>query len=319
MYLGLDTSCYTTSLAVTDAQGRLLCDERQILAVASGERGLRQSDGVFQHLKNLPELFARARGKVDLTQIQGVAASVRPRPVDGSYMPVFTAGAAFGRSAAAVLGVPFLPLSHQEGHILAGCWSAAVDWHVFYAVHMSGGTTEVLAADVTGLPRISELGGSADLHAGQFIDRVGVRLGLPFPAGPHLEKLAEQAGGEGLDIPVSVRGLELSFSGPESHVQRMLAGGDTDAPSVARGVERCVAESLRRLVRNTEKTYGAKPVLFVGGVAANRYIRRYLESAFPGKVAFAEPCYAGDNAVGPALFAQKFTKEVGKLQNFTLF
>ncbi|MDW7651458.1 MAG: O-sialoglycoprotein endopeptidase, partial [Bacillota bacterium] len=211
MYYGIDTSCYTTSLAVTDAQGRLLCEQRKLLEVPSGERGLRQSDGIFLHLQNLPHLAEALAERTGPLCLQAVAASTRPRPVDGSYMPVFTVGTSFGRMLAATLGVPFFSLSHQEGHIYAGLWSAGVDWDNFYAVHISGGTTEILevARQAKGLA-IKELGGSEDLHAGQFIDRVGVALGLGFPAGPALEALAARCPGRGADVPVSVRDFQLS-------------------------------------------------------------------------------------------------------------
>jgi N6-L-threonylcarbamoyladenine synthase len=306
VFYGIDTSCYTTSLAVTDAQGRLLSDARRLLTVPPGERGLRQSDGVFQHVQNLGPLAEKVAGDAVPLLPLAVAASTRPRPVEGSYMPVFTVGAAFGRALAAAFGVPFLELSHQEGHLLAGAWSAGVEWPDFYACHVSGGTTEVLAVEAGRPMRIRELGGSDDLHAGQFIDRVGVALGLSFPAGPRLEELAGQAGGEAADVPVAVQGARMSFSGPESHVQRLLGQG-VPAPAVARGVEACVARTLWRALRHVMKEHGEKPVLFVGGVMANGYIRETLAAMPVPACAFAAPRFAGDNAVGAALFAQKFT------------
>ncbi|EEG78325.1 tRNA (adenosine(37)-N6)-threonylcarbamoyltransferase complex transferase subunit TsaD [Dethiobacter alkaliphilus] len=306
MFLGIDTSCYTTSLAVMDTQGRLLCEKRTLLTVPKGERGLRQSDGVFQHLQNLPRLAEEVAGEVGPLKLQAVAASVCPRPVEGSYMPVFTVGTSFGRSLAAAFGVPFLSLSHQEGHILAGMWSAGVDWPEFYALQVSGGTTELLFVRQNNGLKVAELGGSADLHAGQFIDRVGVALGLSFPAGPAVEKLGNDAL-EVLPVPVSVQGSNLSFSGPESHVQRVIASGEYAPAAVARGVEKCVAESLWRVLRTVRKEHGAKPVLFVGGVMANQFIRGFLAEKLGDEAAFAQIRFAGDNAAGAAVFAQKFT------------
>lgn len=301
MILGLDTSCYTTSLAVLDDQGRLLADERKLLAVPEGQRGLRQSEAVFLHLRNLPELLEKT-GRLELSL---VCASTRPRPRQGSYMPVFTAGESFGRALAAASGVQFLALSHQEGHIWAGLWSAGVtEWDDFLAVHMSGGTTEVLAVRrdrrQAGFA-VTELGGSEDLHAGQFIDRVGVALGLPFPAGPHLEKLAGECGGEKLPVPVSVKGLKASFSGPESHVQRAIAGQTHSPAAIARGVEDAVARTLAKLVNNALRERETGRVLFVGGVAANAYIKEALTDLVAAETRFADPRYAGDNAVGCAL------------------
>ena len=306
MFLGIDTSCYTTSLAVFDAQGLLLCEKRTMLKVPQGERGLRQSDGVFQHVQNLPHLAEALSTEVGPLVLQGVAATSRPRPVADSYMPVFTVGSSFARTVAATQGVPFLSLSHQECHILAGLWSAGVDWSDFYALQASGGTTELLAVTMSPRPTVVELGGSADLHAGQFIDRVGVALGLPFPAGPALEALGSKAGAV-LSVPVAVQGDKLSFSGPESHVQRAIMSKDHDPAAVARGVEHCVAESLWKVLKVIRKRHGVKPVLFVGGVMANNYIRQRLAERLGNEAAFAAPRFAGDNATGAALFAQKFT------------
>ena len=303
MYLGIDTSCYTTSLAVVDAQGRLLWEARKLLPVPAGERGLRQSDGLFLHVQNLPDLMAEIVAKSGLLALRAIAASSSPRPVAGSYMPVFSAGVSFARALATVLGVPYHTCSHQEGHVRAGMWSAGVSWDDFYVLHVSGGTTELLQIKMAETPQIEEIGGSADLHAGQFIDRVGVALGLPFPAGPHLEALAQTAEETMEGIPVSVQGLQISFSGPESHVQRLLTHYHPQTAAIARGVERCVAESLVRLLAVAMQRYGSKPVLFVGGVMANKFICQYLKERAEVTFVFATPHFAGDNAVGVALMA----------------
>lgn len=309
MFYGIDTSCYTTSLAVVDDQGRLLCERRAMLEVEAGGRGLRQSEAVFRHVRTIP-LLAREVGQVLAGRgLLAVAASTRPRPAAGSYMPVFTVGEAFARTLAETLGVPFHPISHQEGHILAGMWSAGVRWQSFLAVHMSGGTTEVLEVGVTASGMtVAQAGGTGDLHAGQFIDRAGVLLGLPFPAGPHLEKLAEGAAGEIPEIPASVSGTCVSFSGPESHIKRLLARDGWQPAVVARAVELCVARSLLGLVENVVAATGGERVLFVGGVAANRFIREHLARGLSVETAFADPAFTGDNAVGVALSAFYFCK-----------
>lgn len=309
MFLGIDTSCYTTSLAVVDTQGRLLSEARQLLQVPPGERGLRQAKGVWQHLQHLPLLAEQIQAELGPLQLQAVAASSQPRPVAGSYMPVFMAGLSYARSLAAFCGVPCLELSHQEGHLWAGMWSAGVNWDDFYALHVSGGTTELLDVKLQQGVSIVELGGSNDLQAGQFVDRIGVALGLPFPAGPQLEELAQKAGGELVQVPVSVQGLTISFSGPESHVQRLLATGDANPAAVARGVERCIAESLLRIILAARRQHGEKPVLFVGGVMANKFMRKFLAEALDGCCAFAHGSFAGDNAVGAALYAQRQHKK----------
>ncbi|KEO82548.1 O-sialoglycoprotein endopeptidase [Tumebacillus flagellatus] len=302
--LGIDTSNYTTSLCLIDEQGQIVREERRLLRVEEGERGLQQSAALFQHVQNLPILMESLG-----TMPQGLAAvcaSTRPRRRDGSYMPVFTAGSGLGRSLAAVYGVPFLETSHQEGHIAAGEGSAeTVPADHFLAVHISGGTTDLL--NVRRLADgydIEELGTSTDLHAGQFVDRVGVALGLPFPAGPHLEQLAQQSTDESVTLPSPVSGFNLSFAGPETAALRLIQSGANPA-DVARAVERCIAKGLEKTLRKAVEELGVKHLLIVGGVAANAFIRGRLQHrlehpAVRASLYFALPRYSTDNAFGVA-------------------
>ena len=190
--LALDTSNYTTSVAVFD--GQTGCNRSKLLEVRPGELGLRQSDALFQHVRELPGLFEQLERQGLLDGIAAVGASTRPREAEGSYMPCFLAGAAQGQSLAHVLGVPFYAFSHQQGHLAAAAWSAGrmdlLD-RPFLAWHLSGGTTELLNVVPDGANvRAEKLGGTSDISAGQLIDRTGVLLGLPFPAGRGLDALA---------------------------------------------------------------------------------------------------------------------------------
>lgn len=310
-YIGLDTSCYTTSLAAVAEGGRLVAEERQLLAVPPGEKGLSQGAMIFQHLQNLPELVPRFFAALAGYRVAAVAASIKPRPVAGSYMPVFSVGRALGTALAAALGVPFWPTTHQEGHVLAGMWSAGlVTTAPFLACHLSGGTSEILLVEPhsQGGLELRLLGGSTDLNAGQLIDRVGVLLGLSFPCGPALEELARAATGEeGVTIPSSVRGLFFSFSGAETHARRLLERGAPPA-AVARAVERCIAKTVEKALRQAVAATGVKDILLVGGVAANAYLRARLQErlthpAVGARLFFASPRYSADNAVGVALAA----------------
>ncbi|MDO5379178.1 MAG: O-sialoglycoprotein endopeptidase, partial [Clostridia bacterium] len=217
--LGIDTSCYTTSAALVSEDGEILASARQLLAVAEGERGLQQSQGLFQHVKSLPQMIERVMADVPEAGICAVSASVRPRPAERSYMPVFRAGESQARAAAALLRVPFYPVSHQEGHVRAAMVDSGIEPEApFLALHLSGGTTEVLLADSG---KLTLLGGSLDLHAGQLIDRTGVRMGLPFPAGPSLERLAMKGEAKGL-LGVSIKGIGCNLAGAENKTARWL-------------------------------------------------------------------------------------------------
>lgn len=305
--LGIDTSNYRTSLCLVDRQGRIVAEEKELLTVEAGERGLQQSAALFQHVKRLPELARRM--VVDGSRVVAVAVSRTPRPAEGSYMPVFLAGEMAAELMASFFHVPLYGTSHQEGHIAAGEYTAdrPLEAEQFLAVHLSGGTSELLACTRTESGYAIELlGGTNDLHAGQLIDRVGVALGLPFPAGPYLEKLAQQADelDKAFTVPSSVKVYDFSFSGPESALLRAIEQG-VAAPLVARAAEVCIAATLEKVLRRAVEHGCAKDIMIVGGVSANTYIRERLRRrlehpAVKARLYFANPAYAGDNAFGVA-------------------
>jgi N6-L-threonylcarbamoyladenine synthase len=304
--IGFDTSCYTTSVALA-RDGQIIASRRRLLTVEQGERGLMQSEGVFQHETRLPELIEQLMQEAGVQKIDAVGASTRPRPVDGSYMPVFTVGEGYGRSLAAVLGVPFIATSHQEGHIRAAMVDTALTYgEEILAVHLSGGTTEVLHVKDG---EIHLIGGSNDLHAGQFVDRVGVKLGLGFPAGPALEQMAMRGRAES-KLPVWVRGCECSFSGSESAAQRLIDSGALSPEDMAAEVFSCIARSLAKVLANASQQTGVKKVLLAGGVASSTYLRELLPKRLKKmnvrlKLNWGRPELSGDNACGVALIASE--------------
>lgn len=195
-YLGIDTSNYTTSCAVYKEDEGIVVSKKQLLPVAENAKGLRQSDAVFHHSRNLPDML---REVLDEFHISGaVSASYAPRDVSGSYMPCFTVGTGYSKVIASALKIPRYEFSHQAGHIAAAVYSAGKPELIgskFIAFHFSGGTTDALLVepDAEKVFKISNVFTSLDLKAGQAVDRVGVMLGLNFPAGGQLEKLAMQS------------------------------------------------------------------------------------------------------------------------------
>lgn len=312
-FLGIDTSAYTTSLAVVNEHG-LIWEARRVLDVPPGETGLAQSAAFFQHVQNLPQLVQTIPSEL-WQDLGGVGVSMKPRPQEGSYMPVFTAGCAVAAGIASARGVTLFETTHQEGHVAAGIYSCDLssNLRVGLAAHISGGTTELLLVEKEspGSFKIEILGGTTDLHAGQFVDRVGVLLGLPFPAGPALEKLAQQArpGAESL-LPSSVKGFDVSFSGVETAARRLLEQG-TPPADVARAVEGCVARTMSKLIMAGIEQTGLGEILVVGGVAANKYIRSEIVRRLNNKVLsraalfWAEPNWSRDNAIGVALLMRE--------------
>lgn len=292
MILGLDTSCYTTSAALfdgTEARG-----SRQLLKVPSGQKGLRQSEALFQHGNALPEVLAALCGVSEIA-LTGVAASARPREADGSYMPCFLAGLNLAKSLSALHGVPLYEVSHQQGHLAAALWSAGCMKLVetpFLAWHVSGGTTELLYVE----PYLNarRIGGTLDVCAGQIIDRVGIMLGLGFPAGAELERLAVETC-ETLAGKLTVNGMEFSLSGLQNQAERFRAEGKRPS-DIAAFTQRSIARVLRKVTDAARIQYSDVPIVGCGGVLANLEIRKALP-----EVVFATQEASSDNAIGVSI------------------
>jgi len=299
--LGLDTSNYTTSAALFDARaGR---DAGKLLEVRAGERGVRQAEALFQHVRALPDRLTELGAP---GEIRAVCASTRPRAVEGSYMPCFLAGESLGRSLAWALGVPFFAVSHQQGHLAAAAWSAGrldlLD-APFLAWHLSGGTTELLRVEPEGANvRAERIGGTTDLAAGQLIDRIGVLLGLAFPAGKALDALSQQTQARRAPFRARLSGLEFSLSGVENQARDLAASGAGPEETAAFVLD-TVSDVVCRATEAAQARYPGVPVLCSGGVASNSRVRAVLTDRC-GAI-FAEARYSTDNALGVAILGHR--------------
>lgn len=304
LILGIDTSNYKTSLAVTDADRRVIYERSEFLKVEQGKRGLRQSVAFFQHCQVVPSFVADAFEHVDPKNIAAVAVSDRPRRRAGSYMPVFLSGIHAGEIVSSSLQIPIYRFSHQEGHIESALWSLPdpAD-RPFLFFHLSGGTTEALLCRKTPEGYSAEIvGGTKDISIGQLLDRTGVYLGYPFPAGKYLDAIAEKEPVTIRPGKVRVRSGYFNLSGTETQIQQII---DSSGPDVVPGVLECIANLLHETAVQLSTIYDVRNVIFSGGVAASRTIRKYAESWPAGgngcPVSFAEPELSGDNAVGISL------------------
>ena len=310
--LGFDTSCYTTSAAAVNEHGEVVAASRMLLPVKQGERGLRQSEAVFAHVRQMPLVTDQLKEQLagQNVQIVAVCASSAPRDEEDSYMPVFTVGTGHAKVLSNVLNVPLYETSHQQGHIAAGLIGHPQPDEPFVALHLSGGTTELLACENG---RLTLLGGCADLHAGQVVDRVCVAMGLPFPAGPHLEKLAMSYDGpvESL-LPVSMEkdGLTCHLSGVETRAQQWIKEGKMSHEQIAAEIFDVLARTVARLLTGACQKAGAKKALVVGGVASSTLLREQLKRRLAKQrvkidVMFGQPQYSADNAAGVAAIGMK--------------
>ena len=299
--IGIDTSNYTTSIAFFDGVDGLNCSK--LLPVQAGQLGLRQSDAVFSHIKSLPELSGRLFCNVKAEEVTAIGVSTRPRAVEGSYMPCFMVGYTHAQMVSSLLDVPLFEVSHQQGHVAASLWSAnrmdLMD-KPHLAWHLSGGTTELLLVEPYGKNvKCTKIGGTTDISAGQLIDRTGVMLELPFPAGKHLDKLSQQSTQQDF-FKVKCPGLEFSLSGVQNKVQEYYC--KHTAEDTAGFALRCVCHAVYQATCNALKAYPGLEIVFSGGVASNAMLRQMLKPLNP---VFSQPEFSTDNAMGVAVLAHR--------------
>lgn len=298
MYLGFDTSNYTTSVAVYD--GVEIKQAKKVLCVKSGEKGLRQSDAVFQHTVNMPSLL----NSLEINNIDAVGVSTRPRNIEGSYMPCFLVGVNTANAVSKAAGVPMYETSHQVGHILASLYSVnRLDLinERFIAFHLSGGTTEALLVkpDESEIISAEIIAQSLDLKAGQAVDRTGVMLGLDFPCGKQLDLLSRECE-QKFKIKPSMKGLDCSLSGVENKARTMLENG-ASKQETAKFTLTYISQTICEMLRRIKREYGELPVVFSGGVASNSLLRQYVNNEF--NAYFAQSEFSLDNAAGCAVYA----------------
>ena len=300
-YLGIDTSNYTTSVALYNEETNEIKGLKKLLPVKSGEKGIRQSDAVFHHTIQLPDLLEELLKNFN-GKIKGVGVSVKPCNEDGSYMPCFLVGISVARAFADSLKIPLYKFSHQDGHIAAALYSADMLDLIgenFLAFHISGGTSQALLVKPDEKYFYTEkVSDSLDLKAGQAIDRVGIMLGLNFPCGPELEKLAKNSSDNLKKIKVFRRDGNFSLSGVENQCKKMFEDG-VIAEDIALYCLNYIYSALDDTVSELISEYGDLPVIFSGGVMSNKIIRNELQQKY--KSYFAEPVFSSDNACGVAI------------------
>ena len=241
--------------------------------------------------------------KFDLTRIDAVGVSQKPRPAEGSYMPCFLAGVNAATAFAAARSIPLIYTTHQQGHAAAALFAARgadLFTQKVLLFHISGGTTDLLLCDEVRM--ITQLGTSTDLYAGQAVDRVGVKLGFAFPAGAEVSRLAA-ACPEEIRPKSSVRGMQCSLSGLENQCNALLAAGKSPE-YVCKYCLLCVADTVVKMTKAAQKEYPGLPVVCAGGVMSSDVIRQWVQKRLP-QVYFVPGQYSSDNAIGVSILAAR--------------
>lgn len=311
--LGIDTSNYTTSVSLFNINSKEIIYRRKLLPVKKGESGIRQSDAVFCHIKQLPIVIKDLinEKKCDIICI---GATNKPRNIKNSYMPCFLPGESAAEIISTMLGVPVFKTSHQINHILSAIYSSGqyelLKKKEFAAFHVSGGTTDCVKVytDPEYVLKTEEYSSSLDLKAGQAIDRIGIKLGLDFPCGIALEKIA-QGSKTVFKEKIKLKGRNCCLSGLENKCSDMLDKG-ADKSDIAKYCLYYIAQTIAEMTKVLRSENNDIPVIYAGGVMSDRYIQNRLNESFDN-VYFSEPEFSSDNAVGSALYGYLKYKEIG--------
>nr|ADI16330.1 metal-dependent proteases with possible chaperone activity [uncultured bacterium HF130_01F24] len=302
--LGIETSCDETGVAIYDSREGLLGDKLYSQVKTHAAFGgvvpeLASRDHIRKTLPLIMELLSETR--IPLGELDGIAFTAGPGLI-GSLL----VGASLGRSLAMGLDVPAVGVHHMEGHLLAPMLEPEPPKFPFVALLVSGGHTQLVK--VTKIGDYQLLGESLDDAAGEAFDKVGKMLGLPYPGGPHLAKLALKGVTDTFQFPrpmVNRPGLDFSFSGLKTSVKNAISElskeGDLDPQAranIARGFEDAVVSTLAIKCRRALKQTGLERLIIAGGVSANLNLRQVLESAMSevgGRLYYAQPEYCTDN------------------------
>ena len=304
--IGIDTSCYTTSIAAISLNKEIIFNEKIMLNVDTNSKGLRQSEAVFKHVSNIGQISQNIAEKLRDYNIVGVCASEKPRPIKGSYMPVFTVGLNIGKLLSSTHNCPFFKTSHQENHIESSLLGKnLLDKNRFIAVHMSGGTTEIVLVNKgkCGKYEFEIIGGTKDVSFGQLIDRLGVKLSYNFPCGKYIDKNAleyEKTIENGLKT--SVKEGYMNLSGLENQINKII--DSEDCKYISKLLLDAVVRNMYKSLIYISKLYNINEVVFCGGVAASEYVRTNLSIKLRREKIyshFTKSEYSTDNACGCAI------------------
>ncbi len=296
--LGIETSCDETGIAIYD-------DEQGLMSHALYSQVKLHADygGVVpelasrDHVRKLVPLVrqALAEAKVDPGTLDGVAYTAGP-----GLIGALLVGACAGRSLAYAWGVPAVAVHHMEGHLLAPMLEDTPPEFPFVALLVSGGHTMLVRVD--GIGQYQLLGESIDDAAGEAFDKTAKLMGLDYPGGPLLAKLAAQGtpGRFKFPRPMTDRpGLDFSFSGLKTFAANTIAEhGESALPDIARAFEDAVVDTLAIKCRRALDETGLKRLVMAGGVSANLHLRAQMEALMAkrgGQVFYPRPQFCTDN------------------------
>ncbi len=303
--LGIETSCDETGVAIYDSDRGLLAEQLYSQIEIHAQYGgvipeLASRDHIRKTLPLIQQTMAEAGIGAD--ELDGIAYTAGPGLVGALLV-----GGAIGRALGMGWGIPVIGVHHMEGHLLAPMLEERAPSFPFVALLVSGGHTQLV--EVKGIGQYRLLGESLDDAAGEAFDKVGKMLGLAYPGGPNVAKLAQQGNRDRFNFPRPMTnrpGMDFSFSGLKTFVRNTIEqcsdeSGQLDNQTkadIAVAFEDAVAETLAIKCRRALEATSLKTLVIAGGVSANVKLRQVLEEALvkvKGQLFYAQPKFCTDN------------------------
>jgi N6-L-threonylcarbamoyladenine synthase len=298
--LGIETSCDETGIAIYDTEHGLLSDcLYSQVKLHADYGGVVPELASRDHVRKIVPLIKQAlqQAHLNATDINGIAFTQGPGLVGALLV-----GASVAKSLAFAWNIPVVGVHHMEGHLLAPMLEDKKPDYPFVALLVSGGHS--MLVDVKGLGHYHVLGESIDDAAGEAFDKTAKLLGLDYPGGPLLAKLAEEGEGGHYNFPRPMTdrpGLDFSFSGLKTHAANTIRGANKERQTqanIAFAFQQAVADTLAIKCKRALKQTGRKRLVIAGGVSANKYLREQLGNLMHqlgGQVFYPSVQYCTDN------------------------
>ena len=298
--LGIETSCDETAIAVFDSEQGIIGESVYSQIKMHAEYG-----GVVpelasrDHCVKIITVLEEALGDIDLHSIDQVAYTSGP-----GLLGALLIGESFAQGLSTALNVPLIPINHLEGHLMSPIMEFPEITVPYISLLVSGGHSMIVDVEDRGDYKI--LGQSQDDAVGEAFDKVGKLLGLPYPGGPHIEKMALDGSPKAYEFPRPMMhsdNLDLSFSGLKTAVLYTVRDiedlNDQVKADVAASFQQAVIDVLTKKIKKAIELTGRDEVIIAGGVAANKALRstiKELENSMGIKVYYPDLKYCGDNA-----------------------
>ena len=309
--LGIETSCDETAIAVYDSKEGIIGESIHSQMKMHAEYG-----GVVpelasrDHCLKIVDVLKDALGKTSIKSIDQIAYTSGP-----GLLGALLIGESFAQGLSTALDVPLIPINHLEGHLMSPMMEFPEISMPFICLLVSGGHSMIV--DVKAKADYEILGQSQDDAVGEAFDKVAKLLGLPYPGGPHIEKLALNGNPKAYDFPrpmIHSDNLDMSLSGLKTAVlytiQKIEDLNEDIKADIAASFQKAVTDVLIAKIKKTVEQTNHSDVIVAGGVAANKYIReefKNLEGILNIKVYYPDLKYCGDNAAMIAFVGSMMT------------